>query len=172
MTDTEKTEGHSGAHAALASAKTLEEVLNTAIGFEDTARTFYAALAPKVSKPMRALVEELAEEEQRHYDLFTGVRDHPDTVAHLKDLIATPPEDHKFADFVQMPKLDDNPDDQAILQYAMGREDAAYKQYSALAETTPDGPLRDLFRFLADEELRHKGELEKTYYEIIHSGGV
>ncbi|MEZ5841591.1 MAG: ferritin family protein [Hyphomicrobiales bacterium] len=172
MTDSTKTEGHSGAHAALASAKTLEEVLTTAMGFEKTALTFYSGLAGKVSKPMRALVEELAEEEQRHYDLFASVRDHADTVAHLKDLIATPEEDHKFADYVKMPELGPNPDDQAVLQYAMGREDAAYKQYSALADTTPEGPLRDLFQFLADEELRHKGELEKTYYEIIHSGGV
>ena len=41
-----------------------------------------------------------------------------------------------------------------------------------LAETTDPGPIRDLFAFLADEETQHKAELEKVYYEIVHSGGV
>jgi len=29
-----------------------------------------------------------------------------------------------------------------------------------------------LFQFLASEETKHKLELEKLYYEIVHSGGV
>ena len=46
------------------------------------------------------------------------------------------------------------------------------KQYRELAETNDPGPIQDLFAFLADEETRHKAELEKVYYEIVHSGGV
>ncbi len=46
------------------------------------------------------------------------------------------------------------------------------EQYQSLAETAPDGALRDLFRFLAKEETEHKNELEKLYYEVVHSGGV
>jgi len=46
------------------------------------------------------------------------------------------------------------------------------EQYRELAETTDPGPIRDLFAFLADEETQHKAELEKVYYEIVHSGGV
>lgn len=46
------------------------------------------------------------------------------------------------------------------------------EQYSSLAEETPPGPIQDLFRSLAKEELNHKQELEKRYYELVHSGGV
>ena len=46
------------------------------------------------------------------------------------------------------------------------------EQYTALAKEVPDGPLKDVFLFLAEEELQHKKELEKRYYEIVHSGGV
>ncbi|MCP5367705.1 MAG: ferritin family protein [Hyphomicrobiales bacterium] len=165
-------EGHSSAHERLAQMKSLDEVLDTAMSFEKTAQAFYADLAGKVRKPLRGLVTELAEEEARHFALFEGVRNHADTQAHLQDLIEIPATDHKFSDFVQAPSLGEAPDDQAILQYALGREQAAYEQYSALAEAAPTGPLQNLFRFLADEELRHKGELEKSYYEIVHSGGV
>ena len=58
------------------------------------------------------------------------------------------------------------------MQYAMGREHAAMEQYSALAEEVPDGPIRELFRYLAQEELTHKAELEKLYYELVYPSNV
>lgn len=172
MSGNDHSEGHGGAAARLKGLKSLGEILETAMGFERTARDFYASLEGRVSKPIRELVRELAAEEQRHYDMFAALRGDADVAGQLLQLIKVPASDHKFSNFVQLPQLGDTPDDQAILQYALGREHAAAEQYGALAQTAPTGPLRDLFRFLADEELRHKGELEKRYYEIVHSGGV
>ncbi len=165
-------EGHESAHDKLKRAQTLEEILETALGFEATARDFYAELAGRVSKPLRELVEELAEEEKEHYRLFSELKANPDIAGALKELVERPAEDHRFSDFIQKPDLGEAPDDQAILQYALAREDAAAKQYAALAQSTPEGPVRDLFTHLAKEELAHKAELEKRYYEIVHSGGV
>jgi rubrerythrin len=71
-----------------------------------------------------------------------------------------------------VPDLGKNPDDQTVLQYALMREQAAMEQYTALAESTPSGPIQDLFQFLANEETKHKNELEAIYYEVVHSGGV
>ena len=62
-------------------------------------------------------------------------------------------------------------DDQAVLQYAMGREHVAMSHYGELAETAPPGAVKDLFAYLASEETRHKLELEKLYYETVHRGG-
>ena len=152
--------------------KTLGEILDVAIEFEQTARDFYSALVPKVSKQLRYLVEELAVEEQRHFDLFSKVRARPDLEAQIGEMVETPASDARFTDCVHLPELGDEPDDQSVLQYALGREQAAIEQYSALAETTPDGAIRELFIFLADEETQHKNELEKIYYEVVHSGGV
>lgn len=53
-----------------------------------------------------------------------------------------------------------------------GREHAAIQQYQELAETTEPGAIRDLFSSLAAEETEHKAELEKQYYDVVHSGGV
>lgn len=150
----------------------LQDILETATEFERTARDFYAALAPRVSKRIRYLVEELAEEEQRHFDLFTALGARPDIEHQVHQLVDTPASDRRFSDCIHLPELGPHPDDQAVLQYALGREHAAMEQYTALAVATPDGPIRDLFRYLADEETRHKQELEKRYYEIVHSGGV
>ena len=152
--------------------KTLGEILDVAIEFEQTARDFYSGLIPKVSKQLRYLVEELAEEEQRHFDLFSEVRARPDLESQIGEMVETPASDARFTDCVHLPELGDNPDDQAVLQFALGREHAAIEQYTALAKSTPSGPIRELFVFLADEETQHKNELEKIYYEVVHSGGV
>ena len=151
---------------------TLEEILSVAVEFERTARDFYSGMIPGVSKNIRYLVRELAEEEQRHLDLFIELMRRQDLDEVLRAAIERPVSDNRFSDCVHVPDLGDRPDDQAVLQYALTREHAAMEQYHALAETAPAGPVRDLFRFLASEETRHKTELEKLYYEVVHSGGV
>ncbi|MEA3410735.1 MAG: ferritin family protein [Pseudomonadota bacterium] len=165
-------EGQTSGMDRLRSTKTIREILEVATSFEKSAWDFYAALAPKVSKRIRYLVEELAEEEQGHYEMFGALADRPDIEQYLCDEIRVPTEDHKFSDFVQIPEIGENPDDQTVLQYALSREDAAMKHYRELAEETAPGPIHDLFEFLANEEAKHKQELEKTYYETVYSGGV
>lgn len=159
-------------YQALKGQSTIDDILKTAMSFEKTAYEFYDNLQTRVSNRLRPLIEELVDEEKRHYALFENLMQNANVQAHIEDKIKTPASDHKFSDYIHAPKLDDMPDDQSILQYAMGREQAAMEQYSALAEETPAGPIRDLFRFLANEELEHKQELEKRYYDLIHSGGV
>lgn len=151
---------------------TLREILEVATGFEASARDFYTDLIPRVSKRIRYLVEELAAEEQVHYDLFSTLAQRADIAEQIKQEIQRTASDSKFSDCLHLPNLGASPDDQAVLQYAMGREHAAMTHYGELAETAPPGPIRDLFRYLASEETKHKLELEKLYYETVHSGGV
>ncbi|MCU7796902.1 MAG: ferritin family protein [Candidatus Thiodiazotropha sp. (ex Myrtea spinifera)] len=166
------TDDHTSGFEKLQSKKSLADILEVAIEFERTARDFYSGLIPKVSKQIRYLVEELADEEQRHFDLFSELKSRSDIEQQIQVMIDTPASDQRFSDAIHLPDLGDNPDDQSVLQYALGREHAAMEQYHALAQSTPDGPVKSLFVFLANEETLHKNQLEKLYYEIIHSGGV
>ncbi len=152
--------------------RSLAEILDAAIAFELAARDLYAGLIPNVSKRLRYLVEELAQEEQHHFELFSELRVRSDIAEHLSDMVVIPASDRRFSDAIHIPELGNKPDDQSVLQYAMGREHVAMEQYRALAESTADGPIKDLFSFLADEETKHKNELETLYYSIVHSGGV
>ena len=165
-------EGGSRGKALLASKKTLREILEVATSFEETARDFYTALIPKVSKRIRYLVEELAAEEQTHYDLFRELADNPAIADEIGKEITPPVDDLLFSNYVHLPDLGDAPDDQSILQYALYREDAAMVQYRELALNTEPGPIHELFEYLANEETKHKRELEKVYYKLVHSGGV
>ncbi len=172
MTDNTQNSVAGSAHEKLRQTKSLQEILEVALSFEKMARDFYADLATRVSKPMRGLVEELASEEQGHYNMFKDLMNRDDVHAHFSEKFPLPPSDHKFSDFVHLPDLGESPDDQDVLRYALDREQAAMEQYASLAEEVPPGPIADLFRFLAQEELEHKKELEKKYLEVVYSGGV
>lgn len=150
----------------------LKDILEVATEFERTARDFYQDLTPKVSKKIRYLLEELTEEEQCHYDLFNELSSRSDIEEQIHEMVETPASDGRFSDCIHVPELSEQPDDQSVLQYALMREHAAMEQYSALAKNTPSGAIKSLFEFLANEETKHKNELEKLYYEIVHSGGV
>ncbi|MGD9164429.1 MAG: ferritin family protein [Chromatiales bacterium] len=165
-------EGHNSGYEKLQSKKSLAEILDVAIEFERTARDFYAGLIPKVSKQIRYLVEELAEEEQRHFDLFSELKARPDLEKQVEALVEVPASDKRFSDAILLPDLGEHPDDQAVLQYALGREHAAMEQYRSLAENTAEGPIKELFVYLVNEETLHKNQLERLYYETVHSGGV
>ncbi len=165
-------EGESSSYEKIRSMTTLKDVLEVATSFEQSARDFYTDLIPKVSKNFRWLAEELAKEEQGHYDLFTNLSRRDDIADAIQAKVERPATDGQFADAVMTPDLGERPDDQSVLQYAMGREHLAMTHYRALADTTEPGPIKDLFEFLANEEAKHKEELEKLYYETVHSGGV
>ena len=165
-------EGQQSSYDRIKSKTSLKEILEVACSFEESARNFYRDLTPKVSKNIRWLAEELAAEEQRHYDLLSTLSARPDIAEQIKTEVHTPATNTKFSDAVHLPDLGPKPDDQAVLQYAMGREHVAMEHYRSLAESTDPGPIKELFEFLAIEETQHKAELVKLYYETVHSGGV
>lgn len=169
MTDIE---GAQSAYVTIRSKKTLKEILEVASSFELSARDFYQDLIPKVSKNVRWVVEELAVEEQEHYGMLMALAARADIESEIQSEIATPVSDGRFSDAVHIPDLGDKPDDQAVLQYAMGREHLAMEHYRNLANEAPAGAIKALFEYLANEETKHKTELEKVYYETVHSGGV
>jgi rubrerythrin len=165
-------EGESSSYDKIRSMTTLKDVLEVATSFEQSARDFYTDLIPKVSKNFRWLAEELANEEQGHYDLFANLAQRDDIAEAIQAEIERPVTDGQFADAIMIPDLGPHPDDQAVLQYAMGREHLAMSHYRSLADGTEPGPIKDLFEYLANEEAKHKEELEKLYYETVHAGGV
>jgi rubrerythrin len=165
-------EGEQSSYQRIKSKTSLKEILEVACSFEASARDFYTDLIPKVSKNFRWLAEELAKEEQGHYDLLSGLAARKDIADQIRAEVRTPASNTKFSDAVHLPDLGPKPDDQAVLQFAMGREHLAMEHYQSLAESTEQGPVKELFVFLANEETKHKAELEKLYYETVHAGGV
>jgi len=103
-------EDQSSDYEQLQSRKSLGEILDVAISFERSARDFYTALTPQVSKQIRYLVQELAQEEQRHFELFTQLRARTDIEQQLQEMVAIPASDSRFSDAIQLPELGKTPD--------------------------------------------------------------
>lgn len=157
---------------ALEKLTTVEEVLETVAEFDREAHSFYTDLVPKVSKSIRYIVEDLARARLEQVRMISGLAKTPDIKSHLKDAILRPAADRQFSDAIHAPDMGEHPDDQAVLQYALARVQIAVEEYSELAANTPPGALHEVFSFLANEEVKHKSELEALYYDIVHSGGV
>lgn len=151
---------------------TVEEILETVAEFDREAHGFYVDLVPKVSKNIRYIVEELARAELEHIVKLRTLARSEELAGHLKDAILRPEADRRFSDAIQAPELGDTPDDQDVLAYALAREQVAIEEYAELAANTPPGPLHEVFSYLANEESKHKSELEALYYRVVHSGGV
>ncbi len=164
-------EGDEGKREHLLKTESVLEVIDIAIQFELAASTFYRQLYHKVGKPLRWLVKELAEEESQHAERLKALREHPDLQQELAQNLERAVIDPRFSDAIQTPDLDELADDQAVLQYALSREQLAMEQYRLLAQESAAGAAKDLFQWLANEEVAHKGELEKRYYELVHRGG-
>lgn len=155
--------GEGGEHGCqrLQEGKTLKEILEVATEFERAARDFYTDLATRVSADIQPLVEELADEEQQHLNLFSSLAQNPEIVRLNQARLETPPGDAEFSTGVELPDPGESPDDRAVLEYALARERTAAAQYRALAKSAAPGPIRDLFEFLADEERKHVAALER-----------
>uniref|UniRef100_UPI0025D2840B ferritin family protein n=1 Tax=Thiohalocapsa sp. TaxID=2497641 RepID=UPI0025D2840B len=142
-------EGEASAYERIKSKQTLKEILEVATSFEQSARDFYTGLIPKVGKNIRWVVEDLAKEEQHHYDLFSELAARPDLEQQVDALTERPVTDGTFADAVMVPDLGEEPADKAILQFALGSEHLARHHSSALDDRTAPRPTRPLVDYLA-----------------------
>jgi len=138
---------------------TLAEALAGAIAFEERAHRFYRDLATHVCPQNRELVEELAAEELTHVRLLQEMAEDPDLAEHLHAWMEPPETLVDFAAYVTLPVDRDDLSTDELLASAEAREEIAREHYGYLAELTPEGPIRDLFRFLREEEDKHAERL-------------
>jgi rubrerythrin len=144
----------------------LEEILNFAIEEEKAAAEFYLSLAAQTqSAEMRLALQAFAREEQGHearlrHMQSQGVR--PAGGPQVPDL--------KIADY--QVKMEPGPDMtyRDLVMLAMQKELAANRLYTALADTTPDAELSEMFRQLAQEEAKHKLRFETEYDNLMVEG--
>jgi rubrerythrin len=143
--------------------KSIEDVLDFAIGEEEAAAAFYQELSATMKRPhMRQIFLDFADEEKGHKAKLLKVKE-GDTV-----LSSTSPAcDLKIGDYL----LDLSPasemDYQQALTLAMKKEKAAFKLYTDLAAAVNDESLRQTFLGLAQEEAKHKLRFEIEYDDEI-----
>lgn len=143
--------------------KSVDDLLDFAIGREEEAYAFYMELAGRVqSGDMKAVFEGFAREEAGHKTKLQGVR------AGKRLLPAEGKvQDLKIADYLVDVAPVPSMDYQEALILAMKNEKAAFRLYSDLAAATDDAGLKVTLSALAQEEAKHKLRFELEYDEQI-----
>jgi rubrerythrin len=146
----------------------VEAVLKRAIELEDEAMTLYSTAAQSVKDDaVRQRLEEMAAQERGHKAKLEDVLSGNVRWA-IRRSKAEPVTDLRLSDHLVGGSLDPNADYQDVLLFAARREKAAHDFYQAMGEMIEDKLTQNLFEMLAQEELRHKYVLEKTYEEVVY----
>ncbi len=64
--------------------------------------------------------------------------------------------------------LGDQPDFREVLLFAAKREKKAYEFYSNMSENVENSDLKKLFIWLAQEETKHKEDIEALFWEVMY----
>jgi rubrerythrin len=139
------------------------ELIDFAIEQEQEAVDFYTELAGKVQEThVRAALHEFANEERGHQAKLVAVRLRGSAEPALTSVV-----DLKISDYLTDVKPDPNLDYRSALLIAMQKEKAAYRLYQDLGRQCDDPELKEVFRFLAQEEAGHKLMFETEYDDLL-----
>ncbi len=143
--------------------KSVDEVLDFAIGQEQEAFQFYTDLSARMDRPwMSEIFKSFAREELGHKtkleDIKTGKKLLPSQSKVL---------DLKIGDYLVDVEPSRDMDYQQALIVAMKKEKKAFRMYNDLAAVVEDGSLQAVFMSLAQEEAKHKLRFEIEYDDYV-----
>jgi rubrerythrin len=144
------------------------EIIRWAIRFEEASYSFYTGARTMVKLPhVRDMLNELANEEVKHKERLEKL-----LAGDTEQIIAAKPgqkiEDLKLADYLVASSIEEDATIQDVLLTAMQREKNAYDFYNLIAGMAASEAARELFQFLAQEELGHKNKVEVLYDDIVY----
>jgi rubrerythrin len=139
-----------------------KEIIKEAIANEVEAKKFYADAANTLQDPyLKKLFFSLAEEEKKHRDILTKIYQSESVDRYFSET-----RDFKVAETVEEPALSMGMKPADAFALAMKKEEAAMKQYTAMAEMCDDGAKKQVFLDLAAMERDHKLKMETAFTDI------
>ena len=141
----------------------FSKIIEFAIKGEEEAAEFYKRLQERSKFDAgKTMLKELEAMERHHITMLKNFQEDS-----IEDYIKYSIPDLKISQFMQDIPEHDNMTYQEVIIVAIKREEAANLLYSTMAAEYPDGPAKNLFMLLADEESKHKLSLETLYDDQI-----
>jgi rubrerythrin len=146
----------------------IAQILERAIRFEEQAYDFYMGALDMVKQPhIRDVLSDMGAEEIKHKNKLQALLD-----GDVETLISVQQrgkvEDLRLAEYLVAPPLGADATFQDVLVVAMKREKSSHEFYSTMATVAGNEQAKDLFEFLAQEELVHKNKIETLYDEVVY----
>jgi rubrerythrin len=143
--------------------KSVDEILDFAIGQEQQAFEFYTDLSGNMERPwMSEIFKGFAQEELGHKRKLEEIKSGKRLIASQSKVL-----DLKIGDYLVDVEPSKDMDYQQALVVAMKKEKKAFKMYNDLAAATEDGALQTIFLSLAQEEAKHKLRFEIEYDDYV-----
>ncbi len=141
----------------------FQEIINFAVEREREAQHFYDQAAGQAKWPhIKEMLLELKAQEEGHERYLLGL-----DMPKLSQTHIDPVPDLMISDYMVDMEYKPDMDFQEIMVLAMKREEKAAKLYEDLGSTCTDPGVCKLFNLMAEEEKKHKFNLEKEYEETI-----
>ena len=141
--------------------KKLSEVLDIAIQREGEAYDFYMDIYTRVEdQTVKDTLEFIAGEEKKHKAFLVNYREGNYGVDALRmaDVV-----EYKIAEYLEEPEIQDDMSSQDVYLIASHRENRSHQFYTELAGMHSDGETKTMLLKMANEELRHKEQMEYLY---------
>lgn len=143
--------------------KSVNEILDFAIGKELASAAFYNGLAAKMDRPwMKQAFEDFAREEMGHKAKLLQIREGQALEPSREKIL-----DLKIADYTVAGEPSPDMNYGGALVLAMKMEKAAFRLYTDMAYSTTDPVIRQALLALAEEEARHKLRFELEYDQFV-----
>ncbi|MBN1652349.1 MAG: ferritin family protein [Deltaproteobacteria bacterium] len=143
--------------------KSVDEILDFAIGKEQEAQDLYNSLANQAANSaMKSVFKEFAAEEGMHKKKLEAVKSGKKLASSEKKIL-----DLKIGDYLVDVEVKPDLSYQEALILAMKAEKNAYKMYHNLAQAADDPGIKQLLLELAQEEAKHKLRFEIEYDDNI-----
>lgn len=143
---------------------TVDDIIRLAIEKEENAYKLYSGILNKISDPgAKAMISQLAQEELEHKEALKKL-----DKKKLKKVAPKKIEDLKIAEFLKDRDITETSNLQDVLVFAMKREKEAYEFYSKFAQEVTDTGLKKVLESFAQQELKHKRDIETFYDDVIY----
>jgi rubrerythrin len=143
--------------------KSVDEVLDFAIGQEQEAFQFYTDLSARMDRPwMSEIFKGFAHEELGHKRKLEDIKIGKKLLPSQSKVL-----DLKIGDYLIDVEPSRDMDYQQALIVAMKKEKKAFRMYNDLAAVVEDGSLQAVFMSLAQEEAKHKLRFEIEYDDYV-----
>ncbi len=145
--------------------KSVEEVIDFAVGKEKEAVSFYLSLAKEAKQAsLKETFERFSKEEEKHVDLLSDMAGNQEKIDAYEFKEVT---DLKISDYMLDTEYKEGMPMSEILKLAMKREEKAVLLYTALGGHTEDEGAKKVFKILVQEESKHKLALESMYDDYL-----
>jgi len=145
--------------------ETFEELIRKAIRKEADSAAFYRMASERVQSGISKTFREMAEDEEKHRKLLEQLDWEKVEQYKLEDI-----PDLKISEFLEDVHYDENMTYQDSIRMAIKNEEKSHNMYLLSAKRVAGEPkIEKLFKMLAQEEAKHKLQLEQLYDDEVYS---